>query len=76
MYILQRSSTALRLQSFKSGKVKTISPALAYSTPVAVQTTVTTAEGRCDSTAPPRQKTNSRLQKYRITDKGHQWLLQ
>jgi hypothetical protein len=42
---LPTSSTALKLQSFKSGKVKTISPAsaLAYSTPVAVQATVTTA---------------------------------
>jgi hypothetical protein len=42
---LPTSSTALRLQSFKSGNVKTISsaPALAYSSPVAVQTTGTTA---------------------------------
>jgi hypothetical protein len=42
---LPTSSTALKLQSFKSGKVKTISPApaLAYFTPVAVQATVTTA---------------------------------
>ena len=42
---LSTSSTARRLQSLKSGKTKTISPApaLAYSAPVAVQTTVTTA---------------------------------
>ena len=39
------SSTGRQLQSSKSGKVKTISPvlALAYSAPVAVQATVTTA---------------------------------
>ncbi|MFY9328490.1 MAG: hypothetical protein WAO76_10790, partial [Georgfuchsia sp.] len=42
---LPTSSTALKLQFFKSGKVKTIFPAppLAYSTPVAVQAAVTTA---------------------------------
>jgi hypothetical protein len=44
---LPTSSTAHDLIGIKSGKVKTISPvqALAYSTPVAVQTTVTTAFG-------------------------------
>jgi adenylate cyclase len=43
---LPTSSTALRLQSFKSGNVKTISPApaLAYSSTVAVQTTGPTAQ--------------------------------
>ncbi len=42
---LPTSSTGRQLQSSKSGKVKTISPvlALAYSAPVAVQATVTTA---------------------------------
>ncbi len=42
---LPTSSTARKLQSFKSGNVKTLSPApaLAYSPPVAVQATVTTA---------------------------------
>ncbi len=42
---LPTSSTALGLIGIKSGKVKTISPvqALAYSNPVAVQATVTTA---------------------------------
>jgi hypothetical protein len=42
---LPTSSTALDSIRIKSGKVKTISPvqALAYSTPVAVQATVTTA---------------------------------
>lgn len=47
---LPTSSTAPKLQSFKSGKVKTISPAstLAYSTPVAVQATVTTAPVEAD----------------------------
>jgi hypothetical protein len=46
---LPTSSTALRLQSFKSWNVKTISPAptLAYSTPVAVQTTGTTEAQEC-----------------------------
>ncbi len=44
---LPTSSTGRQLQSSKSGKVKTISPvlALAYSAPVAVQATVTTANG-------------------------------
>ena len=43
---LPTSSIALKLQSFKSGNVKTTTPApaLAYSSPVAVQATVTTAE--------------------------------
>jgi hypothetical protein len=43
---LPTSSTAHQLQSFKSGKVKTISPApaLVYSTPVGTQATVTTAQ--------------------------------
>ena len=43
---LPTSSTALDLIRIKSGKVKTISTVqpLAYSTPVAVQATVTTAE--------------------------------
>ena len=42
---LPTSPTALDLIGIKSGKVKTISPvqALAYSTPVAVQATVTAA---------------------------------
>ncbi|MCX8085822.1 MAG: GDP-mannose 4,6-dehydratase [Rhodocyclaceae bacterium] len=44
---LPTSSTALKLQFFQSGEVNTISPAqaLAYSSPVAVQATVTTAVG-------------------------------
>ena len=60
---LPTSSTALDSVRIKSGKVKTISPvqALAYSSPVAVQATVTTAD-----TSRGQQGTRSRTSNFAI----------
>ena len=52
--------SALGLHDRKSFRERYLKPAL--------------AEGLIEMTLP--DKPNSRLQKYRLTDKGHQWLLQ
>jgi len=67
---LPTSSTALNLIRIKSGKVKTLTqpPALAYSTPVAVQTTETTARTNGETIAQRRHE----VQRKRLSARPRQ----